>query len=393
MQSNVLILTPVGDFKGGAERSVLTCVEALAEANYKLSVITSNEGELSDRFRKLGAKVYITNVSDKYICIGKKNFIGAFFNTIRVNYLICKLHKQYKIDLIYCNDALTVEWCVGALFLSRKRPKILVHERLANAGPLHRLNYFLLQRQFRVIFTSKFMEKTMSELFKEAPWKKAYFLHNPIDMSGSELEYSVSINRIRCNLRLQNNEKLLCYVGRFVAWKNIHHILEAMYLLQKTIQPHLLIVGKASGAIEKNYEQSLRIVIKEKKLEKYVHFVGYHNDVTPFIKASDVLLLPSSGEPFGRVVVEAQSLGIPVIGARSGGITEILDKRLGMLVDVGNIEQLASAIDTVLGTRYEKSVRERVALDVRKRFNSTEYKKNFSNIVNSYLKDSKDVCD
>ena len=388
MELNVLVLTPVGDFRGGAERSVLPSVEALLEAGYKVSVITSNEGELSDKFRKLGAKVYITNVSDKYLCIGKKNFAGAVLNTIRVNYLICKLHKQYKMDLIYCNDALTVEWCVGALFLSMRRPKILVHERLADAGPLHRLNYFLLQRQFRVIFASKFMEKTMSELFKEARWEKAYILHNPIDISGNESKHSVSINQIRCNLGLQNNEKLLCYVGRFAAWKNIHHILEAMYLLRKSIQPHLLIVGKANGAAEKNYERSLRIFIKEKGVEKYVHFVGYHNDVSPFIKASDVLLLPSSGEPFGRVAVEAQSCGIPVIGARSGGIPEILDKRLGELVDVGNIEQLASAINTVLGIQYDKSVRERVALDTRARFNSTEYKKNFGNIVNSYLKDS-----
>ena len=388
-----MVLTPVGDFRGGAERSVLSSVEALAEAGYKVSVITSNEGELFDRFRKLGAKVYITNASDKYLCIGKKNFIGAFLNTIRVNYFICKLHKQYKIDLIYCNDALTVEWCIGALLLSlsRRRPKILVHERLANAGPLHRLNYFLLQRQFRVIFTSKFMEKTMNVLFKKARWGKTYVLHNPIDMSGSESERSVSINRIRCNLGLQNNERLVCYVGRFAAWKNIHHILEAMYLLQKTIQPHLLVVGKASGAAEKNYEQFLQIFIKEKGLNNYVHFVGYHNDVAPFIKESDVLILPSSGEPFGRVVVEAQSCGIPVIGARSGGIPEILDKRLGVLVDVGNIEQLASAIDTVLGTQYDKSLRERVASDACERFNSTEYKRKFRNIVNSYLKDSKNA--
>jgi len=57
----------------------------------------------------------------------------------------------------------------------------------------------------------------------------------------------------------------------------------------------------------------------------------------------------ASGEPFGRVVMEAQSFGIPVIGTRSGGIPEILDKRLGGLVDVGNIGQLAAAIDTVLG--------------------------------------------
>ena len=88
------------------------------------------------------------------------------------------------------------------------------------------------------------------------------------------------------------------------------------------------------------------------------------------------------------MVVEAQSFGIAVIGARSGGIPEILDKRLGVLVDVGNIEQLASAINTMLGTQYDKSVRERVALDTRARFNSTEYKKKFRNIVNSYLKDS-----
>jgi glycosyltransferase involved in cell wall biosynthesis len=66
-------------------------------------------------------------------------------------------------------------------------------------------------------------------------------------------------------------------------------------------------------------------------------------------RRADVVVLCSENEGFGMTLVEAQLCGKPVIGARSGGITDIVeDGKTGLLVNPGKPEELADAIEYLI---------------------------------------------
>ena len=91
----------------------------------------------------------------------------------------------------------------------------------------------------------------------------------------------------------------------------------------------------------------------------------YGYDVRPWFKAASVLILPSDDEPFGRVLVEAMALGVPVVATRSGGVPEIVrDKEDGLLVAPGRADEIAFAAKKILN---DDSLRNRLGQAALKR--------------------------
>ena len=94
----------------------------------------------------------------------------------------------------------------------------------------------------------------------------------------------------------------------------------------------------SSGVKDKVEEENIRDVI----------FTGSRDDVENIIPSCDVLVLPSFSESFGLVLIEALACGKPVIGSNVGGITEIINDDVGLLVDPNKIPSIASAIDNIV---------------------------------------------
>ncbi len=85
-----------------------------------------------------------------------------------------------------------------------------------------------------------------------------------------------------------------------------------------------------------------------------VRFVDHRSDIAAVMSAADIVTIPSSlkePEPFGLVVVEAMACGRPVIGTRSGGITELIEDGVSGLLVPENVPVatgLADAIERIL---------------------------------------------
>ena len=67
--------------------------------------------------------------------------------------------------------------------------------------------------------------------------------------------------------------------------------------------------------------------------------------------SGDLIVLPSSSESFGLVLIEALSCGKPVIGSNVGGINEIITEDVGLLIDPNDSTDLANAIDRILNDK------------------------------------------
>jgi glycosyltransferase involved in cell wall biosynthesis len=133
-------------------------------------------------------------------------------------------------------------------------------------------------------------------------------------------------------------------IGRFVAEKGHRHLLEAAARIERT-KPgaHWVLVG--AGELEASLKHQARGL----GLESRVHFTGWRDDIPEVLAVSDVFVLPSESEGFGRVVVEAMAMARPVVATAVGGVPEIVqDGQTGILVPPSDPAALADAVRSLL---------------------------------------------
>ena len=86
-----------------------------------------------------------------------------------------------------------------------------------------------------------------------------------------------------------------------------------------------------------------------------VHFIDNVLNPFPLIQQADVLLICSHSEAFGRVTVEAMQIGIPVIGAASGGTLELVKPHYNGLLYESTVEDLAEKMGYLIENQDEKN--------------------------------------
>lgn len=110
----------------------------------------------------------------------------------------------------------------------------------------------------------------------------------------------------------------------------------------------LWIVGHA-GEQDESYLLALHRRVGELRLDSQVEFLGHRRDVRELMLQLTALVLPSRHEAFPLVVLEAMSLGVPVIAFPVAGVQELIEDGLsGLLVNPGDEEGLVAAIKSVL---------------------------------------------
>jgi len=113
---------------------------------------------------------------------------------------------------------------------------------------------------------------------------------------------------------------------------------------QMGLNLRLRIVGDG----ERDYTRRLENLVREFGLEDCVEFTGFVKNTRELLADSDIALICSSREAFGRVTVEAMSSGLLVIASRSGGTGEIVkDQVTGILYEVGDAMGLAQILEWV----------------------------------------------
>jgi glycosyltransferase involved in cell wall biosynthesis len=133
--------------------------------------------------------------------------------------------------------------------------------------------------------------------------------------------------------------RLLC-VGRLIPIKG-HIVLFRAFAEARRRVPSLRLDIAGRGPLE----PALRALAKELEIEDAVHFLGYVVPVQRAIEEAAIVVVPSMGEGFGMVALEAMERARPVIAAEIGGLGELVEEGVtGLLVPPGEAEPLAEAI-------------------------------------------------
>src|SRR5205085_2569430 len=172
---------------------------------------------------------------------------------------------------------------------------------------------------------------TAQSVLAVAPQARVEVAYSPVDLDRFD---PARIDRAQARARVGGageRELLLGVVAQLTPWKGQDTAIEALELLRKRgVDAHLLLIGSAKflarAARHDNaaYIARLRAMVSAAHLDDRVSWLGEREDVPELMRAPDVLLLPSTEEPFGRAVVEAMAMEVPVLATDVGGPRELV---------------------------------------------------------------------
>lgn len=147
--------------------------------------------------------------------------------------------------------------------------------------------------------------------------------------------------RVRRGHGIAADAVVFLYLGRVNRDKGVLDLARAFAALDRA-DAHLLLVGPD--------EEKLRPAISTATAASAarLHFVEFTPAPQDYFAAADVFCLPSYREGFGTTIIEAAATGLPSIGSRIYGITDaIVEGETGLLVEAGNVQQLAQSMRTL----------------------------------------------
>jgi glycosyltransferase involved in cell wall biosynthesis len=122
-------------------------------------------------------------------------------------------------------------------------------------------------------------------------------------------------------------------------------LIEALGALRDRDDWAAWVAGGPQSPAERDHDERLRGEARRHGVSGRVHFLGQRRDVPRLLAAADVFCQPNTeAESFGIAFIEALDAGLPVVGTRLGGPSEIVTSDCGVLIDPGDPAALAAAL-------------------------------------------------
>lgn len=259
--------------------------------------------------------------------------------------LVRKIVRENKIDIISSHwiypDAVASVWMARRL----KIPCVVSARgcdiNLFGESPVRKPQIaWAMKNAAAVTVVSKALADRINQDFA-IEWQKITLIPNGVDKKKF-----CCMNQTQCRVRLglDKSKKYLLFVGQLHEVKGILTLLDALLLLgaRGRLNFSTIIVGDGPLAAEVH-----AVVAGHKLLEQSVQLQGA---VTPalvaeFMGASDLFCLPSIREGRPNVIIEALAVGLPVVASKVGGIPELVGDHNGILIEPGQPELLATALE------------------------------------------------
>ena len=237
---------------------------------------------------------------------------------------------------------------VGAYVGSRLGIPVVFHARNVHVHPVGRRFYrFLagLDETKLVIANSE----ASAEPYRGAG-AEVVVVPNFVDLE--RFDPAKATPRLRQELGLRPDAVVIGYLGRLVPKKGIDVLIKAFALVhQRYPKAVLTLIGGNDDGSYRDMEAEYRELAASLGVADSTYFVGFQEDVPNWAIDLDINVLPSiEPESFGRVLIEAGSLGVPsVTSAHGGAMSVVKEGETGLLAAPGSVEALADALCELTG--------------------------------------------
>jgi len=334
----------------GAERSLLTLLSGLPPSVQPL--VASPPGRLTKAVEDLGIPVTPIASTAGSLRLHPLHTPRALAEMSLAALQVHRASRAHRADVVHANSIRAgIE-----LGLARVSPAAsIVHVRdCLPPSPLTSATMRLIARTATTVVANS--HYTAGTVRAAAPNARVEVVHPAIDLAAFD---PAKIDRQAARVRLGaagTGRVLMGVVAQLSPWKGQDTAIEALRLLrEQDIDAHLLLIGSAKFVASSTrfdneaYVARLHRLVTDGGLEDRVSWLGERDDVPELVRALDVLLLPSHEEPFGRALLEAMALEVPVIATSVGGPPELIrDGYEGYLVAPEEPEAWAQAVRRVI---------------------------------------------
>ncbi len=321
---------------GGVERGTVDVAAALVDAGWR-SLVVSSGGPMVREVLRAGAEHF-------ELPVHSKNPMVIRANADR----LARFIRDYGVGIVHARSRAPAWSARRAARRCGVRFVTTIHAPYNLGLPLKRFYNSVMADGDRVIAISGFIARHAVETYKTDP-ERIRVIHRGVDVDqfdparvGAE-----RVVKLSAYWRLEDGIPVIMLPGRLTRWKGQAVLIEAVARLGRD-DVRCLIVGSDQGRT--GYRRELEGLIAKRRLEGIVHLVGDCTDMPAALMLADVVVSASTDpEAFGRVMVEAQAMGCPIVAADHGASQElVLPNETGWLVPPNDPDALADTLRSAL---------------------------------------------
>jgi len=324
---------------GGVETGTVDFARYLVNQGHK-SIVVSNGGHLVELLEASGTKHYILPVHKK-----------SLWNMIKTVKALRWIIRKENIDIVHARSRVPA-WI--SFFACHKTKAAFI-------------------TTCHGYYKNRFLSQVMG-------WAKLIIV--PSQVIGWHMinAFGVSSGSIRCiprsvdlkkfnkirRINKDPSECIISMIGRITPIKGHIYFIKSMAKVIRALPyTKIWIIGDVPQKKEPN-KRELEALIRRLGMEDHVEFLGSRSDIPELLSKTDVLVFSSIyPESFGRVILEAQAINVPVVATKVGGVLDIIDDgKTGLLVLPKDVDAMAGAVVRLL---KDKNLVERLTKEAKKK--------------------------
>jgi len=324
--------------RGGVERGTVEIAEAISARGWK-AVVICNGGRMENQLRRAGAEVYTLPVDTKnplkWPAVRRR--LKAFLLSVGADIVHVRSRAPAWI-------ALPLTRAMGIHSIST------IHSKFVPQNFVKRIYNQKMLSADGIIAISDYVKSVITSHYSEAVSEKAIqVIHRGVglDVFDPAKVSQHRIVRLSETLNLPDDGPVVILPARATEWKGHAPLIEAVARLEAK-DVTLLLLGAGDG--HSRFIERLRALAIKTGLDGRLRIASGTDDMPAALMLADVVAMPSTvPEPFGRVALEAQAMGRPVVAFKHGGAIEsIQEGETGWLAEPNNVEDLARCLQLAL---------------------------------------------
>jgi glycosyltransferase involved in cell wall biosynthesis len=316
------------DLIGGAQSSAQSIAQGLKRKGFKVTIVTP----------RIRNKELLNSLK-----IIEYKFVGSKWDLLRKISIYSNILKNHNISYVHAHFPISaIALSILKIFPKNKKLKIIYTDR----GLLEEYKIVVRILLKFVAFQSEAIVTTTAynqqEWIRRTKNKKIKLIPNSVNFEFAE----VLINKMTRTSRKVSNLISIGFAGRYTSMKNWPMVLQIILELNKLELKYETNIAISHGPDD--YSQMLDFLDKVKAICPENHLRTYINctqeEMVEFYSSTDIFILTSLSESFGKTAIEAMSVGCVVFGTNYGGLREVIGRK-DFLFELNESLEMAKKIE------------------------------------------------